>query len=182
MCEEEAEGDLRGRSRGGKGGCFETLEASGVSPTCASRRSVGRRLSGGGATAVPVHPLLAVGTYACRCGTHRHTPRSYFSQCGWRAWRADGELAAERPMRGPGRASRQLFPNTQLPASRSLPEPHLKSTPLHPPNSPPTSLQAHLLFTHALTYSVAHSTGRLDRHSHFSLIYGAQRLCRTCYL
>lgn len=32
------------------------------------------------------------------------------------------------------------FPKHDLPASLSLPEPHLKSTPLHPPNSP-----AHLL-------------------------------------
>lgn len=40
---------------GGNGGCFETLEASHVSPACASRRSVGRGQSGGSTTAVPVH-------------------------------------------------------------------------------------------------------------------------------
>lgn len=33
---------------------------------------------------------------------------------------ADGELAAERPISWPGRASRQLFPNTQPPC---VPEP-----------------------------------------------------------
>lgn len=119
----------------GKGGCFETLEASHVSPACASRRSVGGRLSGEGTTAVPVrlwHMHASAG--------HPGMPPAVVGPIRLTC------LACRRGATGPqsNQAAREgepsTFPKHDLPASLSLPEPHLKSTPLHPPNSP-----AHLL-------------------------------------
>lgn len=107
--------------------------------------------------------LCACGTHACKCGTRRHGP----GRCSANAVDVPGvPTGSYRPTSN--QAAREgepaTFPKHDLPASLSLPEPHLKSTPLHPPDSP-----AHLLTRSSTPPKSAF---------HFSLIYGARSIAR----
>lgn len=134
--------DLRGRSRGGKRRMFRNIGSFWCfTNMCVSQISWATALWGWHycGTCAPCSGSWAHAGAGHTGMTPGPPPANAVDVPGV----ADRELAAGRPIRGPGRASRQLFPNTHLPASLSLPEPHLKSTPLHPPNSPPTSSLIH---------------------------------------